>query len=94
MKALQRTIEKRKKNDSVFRSHFQEFEDGYREFKLGVFLWEARTQSGLTQQELAEKIGTKKTMISRLENHAENVRLSTLQKIAHALQKELKISFV
>ena len=94
MRALQKMIEKRKKSDPVFRNNIQKFEDGYQDFKLGVMLRDARTESGLSQEALADKIGTKKTTISRLENRADNVRLSTLQKIAHALHKQLKVAFV
>ena len=44
----------------------------------------------MTQEELANLVNTKKTAISRIENHAEDIRLSTLEKIAHALDKEIK----
>jgi transcriptional regulator with XRE-family HTH domain len=44
-------------------------------------LKEARLGAGLTQEELAEKVGTTKSYISKLENDIKEVRLSTLQKI-------------
>jgi HTH-type transcriptional regulator/antitoxin HipB len=40
-----------------------------------------RKENGLTQTELAEKCGTTKTYISRIENHASDIRLSTLMRI-------------
>jgi len=46
----------------------------------------------MTQEEIAEKLHTKKSAISRIENHAEDIRLSTLEKFAHALGKKLKIT--
>ena len=58
-----------------------EFEKGYEEFKLGFMLREARIKSGLTQQELADKVGTTKSYISKLENNIKEVRISTLKKI-------------
>lgn len=59
----------------------EEFEAGYEDFKLGVLLQEARREKGLTQEELAEKVGTTKSYISKIENNVKEVRLSTLQKI-------------
>jgi len=56
---------------------------GYENFKLGSLLHEARLEKGLTQSELAEKVGTTKSYISKIENNIKEVRLSTLQKIIH-----------
>lgn len=58
-----------------------EMERGYQEFKMGHLLREARIKSGLTQQELADKAGTTKSYISKIENSIKEVRLSTLKKI-------------
>lgn len=57
------------------------FEQGYDEFKLGVMIQEARLEKGLTQEQLAEKCGTNKAYISKIENNIKDVRLSTLKKI-------------
>jgi len=57
----------------------QEFET----FKLGVLLEEARIKLNMTQEELAEKCGTNKAYISRIENNASDIRLSTLMRIIH-----------
>ena len=48
----------------------------------------------ISQQELADMIGTKKSTISRMENHAEDVRFSTIQKIAAACGKKVSIAFI
>jgi ribosome-binding protein aMBF1 (putative translation factor) len=56
-------------------------ESGYESFKIGALIHEARLEKGLTQEELAEKCGTTKSYISRIENNIKEVRLSTLQKI-------------
>lgn len=56
-------------------------EDGYKNFKIGVLLKEARLKSGLTQQELADKVGTTKSYISKIENDVKEARISTLKKI-------------
>lgn len=56
-------------------------EVGYDAFKIGLMIQEARLQKGLTQEELAEKSGTTKSYISKIENNVKEVRFSTLQKI-------------
>ncbi len=56
-------------------------DEGYENFKLGAMLHEARLKKGMTQAELAEKVGTTKSYISKIENNIKEVRLSTLQKI-------------
>ncbi|MCU4158057.1 helix-turn-helix transcriptional regulator [Carboxylicivirga sp. A043] len=58
-----------------------ELEEGYENFKLGTLIHEARLEKGMTQAELAEKVGTTKSYISKIENNVKEVRLSTLQKI-------------
>ena len=60
-----------------------ELENGYEDFKLGALLYQARIEKGMTQSELAEKVGTTKSYISKIENNIKEVRLSTLQKIVH-----------
>ena len=58
-----------------------ELEVGYENFKIGILLHDARLEKGLTQQELALKVGTTKSYISKIENNIKEVRISTLQKI-------------
>lgn len=57
------------------------FEEGFKSLKLGFLLQQARLEKGLTQEELAEKCGTNKGYISKIENNIKEVRISTLQKI-------------
>ncbi len=59
----------------------EEWEQQFEAFRLGALLEEARTKLGMTQEELAEKCGTNKSYISRIENDASDIRLSTLMKI-------------
>ncbi len=69
------------------------YEAGYESFKIGVLIHDARMKKGLTQQELAEKVGTTKSYISKLENNVKEVRLSTLQKIIElGLDGQLELS--
>jgi predicted transcriptional regulator len=58
-------------------------------------IYEARTQAGLTQQELADLVGTKQPVIARLEDaDYDGHSLSMLQRIATALHKRLEIQLV
>ncbi|MGC9976677.1 MAG: helix-turn-helix transcriptional regulator, partial [Syntrophales bacterium] len=54
-------------------------------------LRQARESAGLTQEDLANRLKTKKTAISRIENHAEDIKLSTLDRVAKALGKRLQV---
>jgi len=56
-------------------------ENGYENFKLGTLIHDARLEKGLTQEELAKKVGTTKSYISKIENNLKEVRFSTLKKI-------------
>ena len=58
-----------------------QLEVGYETFKIGALILEARLEKGLTQEELAEKVGTTKSYISKIENNVKEVRISTLKKI-------------
>jgi DNA-binding XRE family transcriptional regulator len=62
----------------------EKFENGYENFKIGFLLQQARLEKGLTQEELAAKVGTSKSYISKIENNVKEVRISTLQKIIEA----------
>ena len=58
-----------------------ELDNGFEDFRIGFLLQEARIKKGLTQQELADKVGTSKSYISKIENNIKEARLSTLKKI-------------
>jgi ribosome-binding protein aMBF1 (putative translation factor) len=87
MSDLNKYINKRKSRDAEFA---QDFDSGYEEFKIGVILKQAREEAGFTQEQLASKLNTKKSAISRIENHAEDIKLSTLKKFGKALGKEFR----
>lgn len=57
------------------------WEQEYEAFKIGVIIHELRKKKNLTQQQLADKCGTTKSYISRIENDASDIRLSTLMRI-------------
>lgn len=91
MSDLKEYIIERKGRDKEFAEGFDE---GYEQFKVGVMLRQARQSAGLTQEELAQKLNTKKSAISRIENHAEDIKLSTLKRVAAVLGRRLKVSIV
>ena len=77
-------IARRKRTDRAFA---KDFETGYEQFKIGAMLRQAREAAGVTQEGLARMTETKRSAISRLENHAEDARLSTEAQVARALGK-------
>jgi ribosome-binding protein aMBF1 (putative translation factor) len=95
-----------KKNNILTLEHFKdkhygkrgstkrdELEAGYENFKIGALIHEARIEKGLTQEELAAKVGTTKSYISKIENNVKEVRLSTLHKIVElGLGGQLQLS--
>jgi len=84
-------IAKHKLIDSEFS---KEFDSGYEQFKIGVMLKQAREEAGITQEDLAHYLNTKKAGISRIENHAEDIKLSTIKTFTHALGKSLKLEII
>jgi DNA-binding XRE family transcriptional regulator len=88
MDDLEKYIDKRKKKSKYL---LENFEDRYETFKIGFLLKKAREEAGLTQDEIAKKLKTKKSAISRIENHSEDIRLSTLKNYVEALGKRLQL---
>jgi len=89
MSDLKTYISRRKEKDADFA---KDYDEGYERFKIGVLLRQAREEAGLSQEELAKRLHTRKTAISRIENHAEDIKLSTLERFASALGKKLQVS--
>ncbi len=62
-------------------------------FRLGVMLKEARKEANVTQEELAERTGTKKSYISRIERGQSDIQISTYYKLIElGLGRHLNIS--
>ena len=69
------------------------FQEEFESFRIGALIQEARKNRNLTQQQLADKVGTTKSYISRIENNASDIRLSTLMRIIReGLGGSLKLS--
>ncbi|MFA6173729.1 MAG: helix-turn-helix transcriptional regulator [Kiritimatiellales bacterium] len=88
MSDLKKYIQERKARDAEFA---KDFDSGYQQFNIGAMLKQARIEAGITQEELAERLHTKKTAVSRIENHADDIKLSTLEKFAEAIGKRLTL---
>jgi HTH-type transcriptional regulator / antitoxin HipB len=91
MSDLDNCIGQRKMSDKGFA---EGFEEGYEQFRIGEVLRQAREAAGLTQEELAIRLHTKKTAISRIENHADDIKVSTLKRVVEALGKQLRINLI
>jgi predicted transcriptional regulator len=72
----------------------EEYEALEPEFAIIQAIIDARKSSGITQKELSEKSGIAQGDISKLENGNANPSLKTLQRLATAMGKTLKIEFV
>lgn len=75
--------------DKGIRQAYEKLKPG---FDLIQIIIEKRTKQGLTQKDLARKVGTKQSSIARFESGSYNPTISFLQKIADALGVQLKIS--
>lgn len=91
MDDLDKYIAERKKKDAVFAKNFDK---GYKNFSIGVLLKMAREEAGLTQEQVAKRLKTKKSAISRIENHAEDIRLSTIKRFAEAVGRNIELNIV
>jgi HTH-type transcriptional regulator / antitoxin HipB len=74
-----------------FLSFVLDFDECFENFTLSVLLRSAREVAVVTQEEVAQKLNITKSVISRVEKHAEGIRLSTLRKYAEALGKQIRL---
>lgn len=75
MSDLQKYIRHRKAREPEFAHNFEE---GYQAFKIGLLLKQAREEAKLTQKEVAKQLKLKRSTISRVENHSEDIKLSVV----------------
>jgi HTH-type transcriptional regulator / antitoxin HipB len=67
------------------------FEEKYRKYAIGMLLAEHREKAGLSLSQLAKRINMQKAALSRLENHGEDVRLSTITRYVEATGRPLSL---
>jgi ribosome-binding protein aMBF1 (putative translation factor) len=73
---------------------WKDYDKRFETFKLGVLLKQARIDAGMTQEQIARQLKTSKSVISRMENHATDIRLSTLEKFAKAVGRDIRVALV
>ncbi len=91
MSDLQKYKNKRMAKDPEF---WKNYEEKFDTFKLGVLLKQARVDAGMTQEQIANELNTTKSVISRMENHATDIRLSTLEKFAKVVGRHIHVALV
>jgi ribosome-binding protein aMBF1 (putative translation factor) len=91
MSDVQKYKKKRMKEDPEF---WRNYNERFETFKLGVLLRQARMDAGLTQEQIAKELSTTKSVISRMENHAVDIRLSTLEKFAKAVGRHIRVALI
>jgi len=89
MSDFQKYKKKRAKQEPKF---WAGYDERLETFKLGLMLKQARLESGLTQEQIAHSLKTTKSVVSRMENHATDIRLSTLEKFAKAVGRKINVS--
>jgi len=88
---LQKLKKELTKQDPEF---WKGYEERFETFKLGALLKQARIEAGLTQKQIADQLHTTKSVISRMENHAKDIRLSTLEKFAKAVGRDIQVALI
>lgn len=88
MSNIEKFIATRKARNPKAWAHFDE---KYRRYAIGMLLAEHRERAGLSLSELARRTKMNKTALSRLENHGEDVRLSTITRYVEATGKSLAL---
>ena len=91
MSDLKKYIDKRRQQDTEI---WKDYNERIETFKNGILLKQALKQAGMNQEKVARELKKTKYVISRMENHATDIRLSTLEKFAKALGRRIEVSLV
>ncbi len=89
MSDFQKYKQRRMQQDPDF---WAEYDERFETFRIGILLKQARLEAGLTQEEIAKRLKTTKSVVSRMENHAMDIRLSTLEKFAEAVGRKIHVA--
>lgn len=82
-------------NERLKNRKFRKYYDEYgKQLEIAYQILKLRKQKGISQLELAKKVGTRQSNIARIEAGQQNFSIDTLEKIASAFKRELKIEFV
>lgn len=84
------TLSAKWREDPAFMREYEALEE---EFALSTALLKARADAGLTQEALAQRMGTTQSVVARLEGGRSKPSTTTLAKFAEATGTRLKVSF-
>lgn len=84
-------VRKRMMADPEFKKEYDALED---EFALIAAMIDARSRAGLTQAQVAERMGVKQPVVAKLEGGKSNVSIGTLRRYAKATGCTVKVEFV
>ncbi len=90
MSEVEKYIDKKEATSPGFR---KKIDEEYKNLRIGELIRQLRLSQGMTQEELARRLSTTKSAVSRLENHSESVRLATIEKVAEVFGKKLILDF-
>ena len=88
-----RTLQEHKKEQLKNPEFAKEYEALGEEYEVVRQIIHARNKAGLTQKELAERIGTRQSNVSRIENGNSNPSIAILKRIADATGTKLQVVF-
>ncbi len=83
--------EKAMPEDAEYRREYEALEE---EFSLIAAMLDARQKAGLTQAQVAERMGIKQPLVAKIEGCRSNVSIDTLKRYAHATGCEIKVEFI
>ncbi len=82
---------KKELKNPIFRKYYNEYG---KQLEIAYQISQLRKKEGISQKELAKKVGTTQSNIARMEAGQQNFTTDTLQRIASALKRNLKVEFV
>ena len=90
MSSIDELIKKKKAESATFAA---EYEKESQRLEVAIALTQLRKELGLSQRELAEKVGKPQSTIARIENGSMNPSFTILSEIANKVGKELHVEF-
>ena len=96
VKKIQKAVDFQKYlSEKLKNPKFKRYYDEYgKQLEIAYQILQLRKKKGISQMELAKKIGTRQSNIARMESGQQNFTTDTLQKIASVFKRNLKIEFV
>ncbi len=83
--------EKAMREDAEYRREYEALEE---EFSFIAAMLDARQKAGLTQAQVAERMGVKQPVVAKIEGGRSNVSIDTLKRYARATGCKIKVEFI